>query len=41
MELKEMIDKAVKRELDGLERENERRYIETKKRIENIRKLLE
>ena len=41
MELREMIDEALKRELDRLERENEKRYIETKERIENIRKLLE
>ena len=41
MELREMIDEGVKRELDRLEKENEKRYRETKKRIENIRKLLE
>ena len=41
MELNEWIDKAVKRELENLERLNEKRYTETKKIIEEIRKLLE
>ena len=41
MEIKEWIDKAVKRELENLERLNEKRYTETKKIIEEIRKLLE
>ena len=41
MELNEWIDKAVKKELENLERLNERRYTETKKIIEGIKKLLE
>jgi len=41
MEINEWIDKAVRRELKNLERLNERRYTETKKIIEEIRKLLE
>jgi len=41
MELNEWIDKAVKRELENLEQLNERRYLEVKKIIEEIRKLLE
>jgi len=41
MELNEWIDKAVKKELENLERLNERLYTETKKIIEEIRKLLE
>ena len=39
--VEEFIDKAVKRELENLERLNERRYLEVKKIIEEIRKLLE
>ena len=41
MELNEWIDKAIKKELENLERLNERRYLEVKKIIEEIRKLLE
>jgi len=41
MEINEWIDKAVRRELKNLERLNEKRYTETKKIIEEIRKLLE
>jgi len=41
MELNEWIDKAVRKELENLERLNERRYLEAKKIIEEIRKLLE
>jgi len=41
MELNEWIDKAVRKELENLERLNERRYLEVKKIIEEIRKLLE
>ena len=41
MGLNEWIDKAVKKELENLERLNERRYTETKKIIEEIKKLLE
>ena len=39
--VEEFIDKAVKRELENLERLNERRYLEVKKIIGEIRKLLE
>jgi len=41
MELNEWIDKAVRRELENLEQLNERRYNETKKIIEEIKKLIE
>ena len=41
MELNDWVDKAVRKELENLERLNERRYTETKKIIEEIRKLLE
>ena len=40
-ELNELIDRAVMEELKKLERLNERRYLEEKKIIEEIRKLLE
>jgi len=39
--MEEFIDKAVRRELENLERLNERRYNETKKIIEEIKKLIE
>ena len=41
MELNEWIDKAIKKELEKLERLNEKRYLEAKKIIGEIRKLLE
>jgi len=41
MELNDWIDKAIRKELENLERLNEKRYTETKKIIEEIRKLLE